>query len=73
MLLAHLLLSFLCLFKFIECFEMNSITEVLNVVTTVYHPSMLCLLRCSCEGLWLWNLVGVSFRGIISQVLYTHP
>lgn len=37
MLLAHLLLGFLCLLKFIEYFEMNSITQVLHI--TIYHPS----------------------------------
>lgn len=39
MLLAHLLLSFLCLVKFIECFEMNSITQVLSIIIISYHPS----------------------------------
>lgn len=38
----HLLLSFVCLVKFIECFEINSVMQVLSIIIIIPVVLLCC-------------------------------
>lgn len=56
MLLAHLFLS-LSLVMFTECFEMNSIMQVLSIIIIIYQPSWPAVFAF----VLVWSYVAVEF------------